>query len=195
MDDAVLVGSANLTNSALGWSSQPNIEILCRPDDAFDSHRFEETLVIDSREIGDIEYHSWISILQDFAPIGRDVDTSFWRPLTRDPRNLIAAYEGRKDEITSFDEQASASRDMGALLIPQGLTGVQVRAWLSACLLSAPITDTVLRLGTTDPPNRLSSFAQTYGLDVSEARRCVETVQNWLVFLVPDIIEEAVKDS
>ena len=31
IDDVVLIGSANLTSSAMGWRPQPNLEILCSP--------------------------------------------------------------------------------------------------------------------------------------------------------------------
>ena len=42
VDNAVLIGSANLTSSALGWSRQPNLEILCRPRDDFDADTFQQ---------------------------------------------------------------------------------------------------------------------------------------------------------
>ena len=39
IDDVVLIGSANLTFSAMGWTPQPNLEILCQPGEDFDASR------------------------------------------------------------------------------------------------------------------------------------------------------------
>ena len=55
IDGAVLVGSANLTLSGMGWSNHPNLEILCRPGELFDADVFQEQLLANSREITDEE--------------------------------------------------------------------------------------------------------------------------------------------
>ena len=55
-DNIVLIGSANLTSSGMGWSSSPNLEILCRPGDEFDAEGFQAYLCEESREISDVEF-------------------------------------------------------------------------------------------------------------------------------------------
>ena len=67
--------------------------------------------------------------------------------------------------------------------MPPGLTDEAVRAWISTCLLAAPFANSVIRLNDSDTPNAAGSLAETYGLGVTEARRDMETVQNWLSFL------------
>lgn len=111
-----------------------------------------------------------------------------WRPATRDFRNLELAYQGREDEIASFDEQRAAQRDIRTLLIPPSSTAEQVRMWASACLLAAPFTNAVIRLHGIEEPNASRSLAATYNLGRAEARRGLETVQNWLAFLMPELL-------
>ncbi len=192
-DNVVLIGSANLTSSALGWTRQPNLEILCRPEDDFDADAFQQSLFDGSREIDDEEFKSWKSIA-DMTLQGRRrvvdepprLDT--WRPATRDPRHLEFAYQGKDDEIASFDEQRAAQRDMRTLRIPPGLTSAQVRTWISGCLFAASFTNTILRLHNMENLDVSRSLADIYKLSVTDARRDMETVQNWLSFLAPQTL-------
>ena len=46
----------------------------------------------------------------------------------------------------------------------------------------------MIRLQHMDAPRASRSLASTYGLGVTEARRDMETVQNWLPFLTPEIL-------
>lgn len=191
IDDVTLIGSANLTPSAMGWSQQPNLEILCRAGDDFDALSFQQVLFRDARELTDAEFTRWKTMIAITSQNDRmrthiepQLDT--WRPTTRDPIHLELAYRGRQDEIASTDEQQAAQRDIQAIAIPQGLTDDQARAWMSSCLFAAPFTDTVIRLqNTEDRPTAVRLLAETYGLSVTSARRNMETVQNWLAFFAP----------
>ena len=186
IDDIVLVGSANLTSSAMGWTPQPNLEILCRAGDDFDPHNFERELLRDSREMSDAEFACWESLIKINVENNSAIVSALplldtWRPATRDPRNLELAYQGREDEIASFDEQRAARRDIQKLSIPPDLTAEAVRAWISTCLLATPFTNSVIRLSDSDAENVAGSLAETYGLSTTGARRDMETVQNWLL--------------
>ncbi len=191
IDDVVLIGSANLTASALGWSAQPNLEILCRAVDNFDASAFQQELMDGSREITDEEFAYWESISKITAPTNQPIAggqpvLETWRPSTRDPRNVELAYQGREDDIASLDEQSAAQRDIQALLIPPGLNDEQVRAWASGCLLAAPFANSVMRLHGIDTPTASRILAENYSINITEARRDMETVQNWLAFLAPE---------
>ncbi len=192
IDDVVLIGSANLTASAMGWSAQPNFEILCRAGDDFDAGAFQQELMEGSREITDEEFARWeaianIKVQSDKPVAGSQPLLDMWRPSTRDPRNLELAYQGRENDIASLDEQQTARRDIQALFIPPGLNNEQIHTWVSGCLLAAPFTNSVMRLHGMDTPNASRLLAETYGLNITEARRDMETVQNWLAFLTPEI--------
>ena len=195
-DDVVLIGSANLTASALGWSRQPNLEILCRAGDDFDSQTFEQELMNGAREISDGEFLRWEAISK-LTSVGErstaedqpSLDT--WRPATRDPIHLVLSYQGREDAIASFDEQRAARRDLQSLLIPPGLSNEEVRTWATTCLLAAPFTNSVIQLtGTSDATASYRLLARTYGLSMTQARRDMETVQNWLAALAPETLTD-----
>ena len=193
IDDVILVGSANLTSSAMGWSPHSNLEILCRPGDDFDAETFQQSLFEGAREIGDEEFAHWESIAKIGAQETKKVTSATprldtWRPETRDFRHLELAYQGREDEIASFDEQQAAQRDIQALLIPPDLTDGQVRTWASTNLLTAPFTNDVIRLHGMEESNASRSLAEIYNLGITKARRDMETVQSWLVFLMPETL-------
>lgn len=197
IDDTVLIGSANLTRSALGWSTEPNLEILCHPSDDFDAYAFQEYLLEDAKEISDDEFACWKSITQISTQSKRAIidgqpllDT--WRPATRDPRHLELVYRGQEDEIASFDEQHAARRDIQLLLIPPDLSNEQIRMWVSACLLAAPFTNSVIQLHGMEVPIASRSLAKTYSINIREARRSMETVQSWIAFFIPETLSKTI---
>ena len=194
IDDEVLIGSANLTSSAMGWSLLPNLEILCRPSDDFDTLAFQNELLNGAREISDEEFQHWEAVStiasSRHALVGGQPRLETWRPATRDPVHLELSYVGREDDIASTDEQRAARRDLETLLMPPGLSNEEVRTWATACLLAAPFTNTVIKLShTRDVAGSLRSLARTYGLTMTDARRDMETVQNWLAFLAPEAFQ------
>ena len=197
IDDVVLIGSANLTSSAMGWAPRPNLEILCRPADDFDSWAFQDELLNEAREISDEEFQLWeaaakIATSGEGALAGGQPRLATWRPTTRDPVHLEKSYVGREDDIASTDEQRAAQRDLEALMMPPGLSGEEVRMWATACLLAAPFTNTVIKLShTTDVSASVRALARIYGLSMTEARRDMETVQSWLALLVPGTLPDS----
>ena len=193
IDDVVLIGSANLTSSALGWSEQPNLEILCRAGDDFDSWAFQQELLKDAREISDDEFLRWESVARiATSRVGGQPRLDTWRPRTRDPIHLELSYRGREDQIASLDEQNATRRDLRALAMPSDLTNEEVRMWATACLLGAPFTNSVIQLShTIDVAASYQSLARTYDLNLTEARRDMETVQSWLALLAPETLPES----
>ena len=187
LNDVVLVGSANLTFPGMGWAAQSNLEILSLPDVGFDPKAFEKQLLKGAREISDDEFSSWQEIAKSKTEenIPRDGGQSLlysWRPATRDPMNLEFSYLGKQDAIASLDEQLSAIRDIQAMQIPPCLNSEEVHNWLLACLLAAPFANTVISLRGIEIQVAARKLAQVYQLNVTEARRGMETVQNWLAF-------------
>ena len=192
--DEVLIGSANLTSSAMGWSSQSNLEILCRAGEDFDSWSFQRQLLHGAREMSDDEFQRWEAIAritkgEEGAISGSQPLLDTWRPATRDPVHLELSYRGREDQIASFDEREAARRDLQALLVPAGLSDENVRMWAAACLLASPFANTVIQSNPSDDvTGSYQTLARTYGLDITEARRDMETVQNWLAYLAPETL-------
>ena len=191
IDDVILIGSANLTLSGMGWSPQSNFEILCHAGHNFNAFKFRQELQINTREITDTEFARWEAIAE--SKIHQNKITNEqpqldnWRPATRDLNNLILAFHKRVDGIASFDEQKSALRDIQFLLIPDELSDEDLDLWLSNCLLSSPFTSSVIKTKKLDVKSAYSFLAETYNLSITDARRDMETVQNWLYYL--DIIQ------
>ncbi len=192
--DSVLVGSANLTAAAMGWSRQSNLEILCHPATDFSFLEFERELLQQSRAINDDEFARWEAITTIDIPNQFPVNTDFhnpleeWRPSTRDPRNLGLSYQGREQLIASFDEQQAAKRDIQTLQTPSGFTDYHFRNWITVGLLSSGFTIAVIELLNEQEPGRSRILANSFGLSPTEARRDMETVHNWLAFFAPDIL-------
>ena len=185
-DEKVLLGSANLTYSALGWSADPNLEILCTAGPDFDSDAFERQLLDDSREISDTELTHWQSLESIQAPIDKQPQLDTWRPITRDPTNLLLAYRGLTEEIASSDEQRASLHDLEFLQVPEGLTNQQVTDWVSVCLIVSPFVQSVLKAQKVEPSDVVRTIAQAYTLNITDARRSIEAAQIWAAFFIPE---------
>ncbi len=192
-DEHILVGSANVTLSALGWVSEPNVEILCSSGADFDAGSFETILIDGSRQIGDGEFVRWRSIegttLQDDENQFLNNKWSHfntWQPGTRDPTNLLLAYRGFHDDIASPDELSAAKRDLDILQMPQGLTGEDIENRISVAFLASSFVQSVLLLGDSEVTDASRVLADKYDLSVTEARRGAETVRNWFAFFLSD---------
>ena len=117
VDDAVLVGSANLTNAAMGWGVGSNLEILCAPGPDFDANAFEQRLLEGSREISDVDYEYWkalacLDLKDGSAAFADDKRVHSWRPATRDPRNLVmgTSRRGRRYSFVRRTESRTTRR-------------------------------------------------------------------------------------
>ena len=187
IDDVILIGSANLTLSGMGWAPQSNFEILCYAGNDFNSLRFRQELLQNTREISDAEYAHWEAIAK--SNIHKNTITNElpqldnWRPATRDLGNLKYAYHNQMDDIASLDEQKSAKHDIQSLLIPYELSDEELNLWLSTCLLASPFTNSVMQAKDLDVDSFPRFLAETYNLSIVDARRDMETVQNWLHYL------------
>ena len=187
IDDVILIGSANLTLSGMGWAPQSNFEILCYAGNDFSSLQFRQELLRNTREISDAEYAGWETIAE--SNVSKNTITykqpqlDNWRPATRDLGNLKRAYLNRVDDIASLDEQKLAKRDIQFLHIPNGLSDEELNLWLLTCLLSSPFTNSVIQVKDLDINSASRFLAATYKLNIPTARRDMETVQNWLYYL------------
>lgn len=186
-----LVGSANISGAALGWSTQPNVEILCTPGSDFDGARFESLLLEQSRGVSDEEFAYWEEIddihtgYRDSEVVVNSPTLEDWWPRTREFRNLERAYRGKTEDIASTDEQRAAGADIAALRVPPGLQESEFRAWVATALLAAPFTQTVIRVLDVDPAEGARRVAIEWNANLIEARRGCEAVQSWLASVVP----------
>ena len=184
-DGEVFVGSANLTDAALGWSKLPNLEILSRAGDEFGCKAFEEELLVQAREIGDLEEEGWKLAMERAQRQHKasDHDESVsrkWVPKARDIDSVLHVYSGRDDAIASEDEQRAAREDIRALEIPDGLDETGVLVWISSQLVSNSFVSSVVARRGMDSDQAAKELAEEYRRGVVEARRDLEAVHNWL---------------
>ena len=183
LGDSVLVGSANLTAAGMGFSSFPNVEILCEPGPGFDSAAFERDLLDVAREVKDVEFECWNALEQIPAAataIAQSEEPNEWRPMTRDPRHVWLAYRGDMARVVSSDERVRAARDLAALHLPPNLDRSSFDKIVGAELLSSAAVADVM--GTDGLPDKVAwtQLADRWGTTRSEAQRFRETAWNWI---------------
>lgn len=209
-DDLCLVGSANLTATALGWSPRPNLELLVRwRPGALELAGFEAALAAGSVQVDDtvhgavgdavrqIAEHSSNppglpgSIGDDAATQcldGRGIGSGTWVPTLRTPESLFTAYAGRGDRLSAAARD-TALADLCALAIPPGLSRRTFEAYVGALLLQMPIVgrvDTLVatpqRFGAVRRLLRTLPCAEQAGFDAGEAW---QTLMRWLRHFLP----------
>lgn len=201
-DQRALIGSANLTNAALGWSKRSNLEILIHSDPITD---FEQELFTGSVEVDDSLYQhikqivdalptQITPVLEDFAPELLEDDevlsipVEAWLPILRHPENLYKAYIGDWDQLGTGSRIAALS-DLQALDIPRGLNREQFEAYVGVQLLQKPIVRQVDRFVET--PQRFGAvrdFLKTLtcaNQQYFDADIAWQTLMRWLLYFPP----------
>ena len=184
-DEDVFIGSANLTNAALGWSSSPNLEVLYSPGQTFKFGEFEGEVLRYAREVGDLELQGWRLAVESaqelYDGIGeRERVNRSWSPKARDVDSVLHVYSGRSDAIVSDDEEKAAIEDLAALEIPDGLGEMEVLAWIASRLVSSSFVSAVVARQGIDSDQAAKELSEEYRRGVMEARRDLEAVHNWL---------------
>ena len=161
-DHRCAVGSANLTDAALGWSARPNVEMLIflDVDQALDdwerwllsqATEVDESLVmffkqaVDCLPNDDLVFTEQVKesgYAQCEGLDGPNLDLSRWLPLTRYPEQLYRVYLGRTEDL-SVGALESANQDLLALGVPKGLGLDGFAIAVAASLLQMPIVHEV----------------------------------------------------
>ena len=187
--NAVLVGSANLTASGMGYTSPANAEILCAPGPGFDPTAFEQELLGSAREVSDREFARWAAITRQPDSAGGVLEPEAlteWRPLTREPLHVWLIYSGHASAVVSEDERVLAGQDLKALGLPPNLDRAGFDAMVSAALLSSAAVADVMSTDTMPDDTAWTQLATTWGTTKSEAQRCRETAWNWIATFLDD---------
>lgn len=143
-DDKILIGSANISDTALGWSSNPNLEILEHaPTGEFSRSKFEKVLLQGVTPVTPALFESFQLALADFPKQEQysksvivEVASSImdWRPSLRFPADLFLFYSGSGDDLSSSTRLAAAN-DLASLQPPVGLQSFAFKRWIGLALL------------------------------------------------------------
>lgn len=202
-DQKVLVGSANLTNAALGWSRQANLELLISSDVLAD---FEQELFAESVIVDDSLYKHVKQIVDALPAISKlelvDISSALldldednippvlleaWLPLLRHPEKLYTAYAGDIDQLGT-GSQIAALHDLQVLDIPIGLNREQFEAYVGIQLLQKPIIRQVDQF--VERPQRFGAvrdFLRTLPCGIPEefdADIAWQTLMRWLLYFL-----------
>ena len=156
-DDDVLVGSANLTGRALGWSSSPNVEILTRVSAGDDSvirclAALENARTATQEEMGRIR--QLVDAMKSSPlPEGAEADDAIarpWLPTLGAPSRLFEAYLPQARERLTQPVVDAADVDLKALDIRAGLSQDEFREAVKAGLRTMTATRRILEAARSD---------------------------------------------
>ena len=204
-DGHVLIGSANLTNSALGWTSDPNLEILIPVDNTTrDITEFEKYVLSGAIEV-DLElYESMVAASENWPnldieyTLGDTVDLSdrpeslgIWIPASRFPTSLYKVYQNmNSDDLPKLTREAGL-RDLSVLQPPSGLDEELFNQTIGVSLLTMPVFDLIDHQVVTS--QRFGAMRdlikQKCNFTNDEATRAWQTLIRWIRHFLPDRYE------
>jgi hypothetical protein len=160
-DDKCLVGSANLTAKALGWSNSPNLELLVpltasEPTlKAFEIELFKGCIQVDESLFEQMsatvqlvaeKYPELLPFVSETlnasesetAPSVEQVTVEAWLPTLRNPEDLYLAYSGKQEKLTTTAWEVATS-DLRSLPVISNLPRTAFEACIGTLLLQKPI--------------------------------------------------------
>lgn len=215
-DALCLIGSANITGAALGWSPNPNWELLVAPDDGGGlRHEFEEDLLESSTEVDDSLYRmvaervrvgkeQLASVAESVefgglylgeTPADTATDYGSWVPQLRHPAELYLAYRGEISALTRAARE-TARRDLKQFALSPGLDRWAFEAEIGIQLLGKPLVREVDRF--VSEPRRFGEVRQLLReamrdeKDVLDPGHAWQTLMRWLLYFLPNRYRMAV---
>lgn len=199
-DSFVRVGSANLTNAALGWAAEPNLELMVPVSAEADcARRFEEVALRRAVPVDRDLYETVTAMLEEWRAEREMIEPSVsdvtengsleldrWMPFTRDPADLYQVYlDPGGDDLPSAAREAGV-RDLAVLHPPRGLSEKEFDVAIAVNLVAMPMVNWVDQLLST--PQRFgmlrSQLRQKLGVSESDASRLCQTLVRWLRYFL-----------
>lgn len=210
-DNRCLVGSANLTGKALGWSNFPNLELLvtlsadeltvktfetellkaCVPvtEDLFEQMSLAVQLLAEQAPNLVVSNLSKVEILESNLITDNLVNVDAWLPILRNPEDLYLAYSGQIEKLSTASKIAALT-DLRSLAIIPNLSSKVFKAYIGTLLLQKPIIQKVDSFVET--PQRFGAVKNLLNsLPCSEinnfnAERTWQTLMRWLLYFLPN---------
>lgn len=189
-----VAGSANLTGAALGWSRDPNDEVVVPVDPASDAQyrAYAERLWNESIPVDDTVHQLFTaqaSALQldlDQQPEPQDGLSGAWTPRSRDPTDVVSYYVGDLQRLTP-GATVAARADLQALETPVGLSRDSLHVHVSLQLIQHPLVRELeqhlqieQRFG-----DALRIVRDWSGQDREDGARTLQTMMRWLLYFQP----------
>ena len=203
-DDRCLVGSANLTGSALGWSERPNVEILVSTTHVDDDVVFllkrlasakAATFTIRSEVEAAAARIRAVKLDEGRELVGEDGDRRLpWLPRCAAPDRLYEIYQNPSTNVVVEGTREDALVDLRDLLIVSGLSGTEFSTLVQTTLLRMPAFARVIEkvpegLTDTDGIGLVeSSRPDLVGVDARDQWRII---RDWITVFFGDRFEVA----
>lgn len=210
-DNRCLVGSANLTGKALGWSNSPNLELLvplsadeptvktfetellkaCIPvtEDLFEQMSLAVQLLAEQTPNAIANNSFRVEIPEENLTINNSVNIDAWLPTLRNPEDLYLAYSGQVEKLSTV-AKITALTDLRSLSIIPNLSQKVFQAYIGTLLLQKPIIQKVdsfvktpQRFGAVK--NLLNSLPCASNPHF-DAERVWQTLMRWLLYFLPN---------
>ena len=207
-DDACLVGSANVTNLALGWRQPANLELLVSvPRTQPGIPEFEQTLLAGCVQATEGHRDALKSIVDELesqalqnASLADNLDDSSfvlpwnWVPSTRTPEDLYAVYSGNID--FGGEPLRAMQADLRAMSPPASLDHGPFNNWIATMISQTPliawIVSEIDHAGSVNEKQLEKKLSEMHiDTDEHRARDILETVRRWMTHFLPAGYETA----
>ncbi len=197
-DDECLIGSANVTNTALGWRTPANLELLVHVDRTTDNIvDFEDALLTGSVRATEDQRDRLMELLKKLRelsvaiPETDDNKTTMgllspgWVPRIRNPEELYSVYCGNSD--FSRSAYKAMQEDLAQFGAVPGMDEEGFRSWVASTISQTPLVAWVVQnIDTTGQVTEaeLSSLLAKIGVDenLHRARDVLEVLERWLSY-------------
>lgn len=188
-DELALVGSANLTQRALGFgSSNANVELLIQtrtdvPEVTALLHNVETTARVANANFA-AAVRERAFVLSDRDATNHLAGPTRFYPTARDPGRLIPLYRHAQPEYPADNDPEA---DLMRLAIPVGLSDEDVREFIVGVLRHHPDLVPLYSTGVLNSSTLQSAIIAELGVSEIEATRRVDTLVRWLQIFSGDI--------
>ena len=208
-DDRCLVGSANVTDTALGWRTPSNLELLTSVSRTTpDIVEFEQTLLagaVRATEEQRDRLRELVDRLSDqpaiVIPETADDETTpglllpSWVPRIMNPDELYFVYTGEEHRV-SRTAVAVMREELAQIGVAPGMGEADFRAWVAAAIAQTPLVGGVMERIDTDgaiTEAALEELLDRIGIDVSaySAHDGLQVLQRWLTHFLPNQYQTA----
>lgn len=205
--DTAIVGSANLTNSGLGWSSPANVEFALEVAAATPAVTALETNLLQISTPATAEHRAIVlqavealraagfdrklarSNSSSLAFLDEAIETSSWLPLCTVPEKLYSVYLGDVSRLSATAAQ-DAAIDLDFLHLPDDLDRTSFRALVAVRLSQHPVISDMTALIAEAPQlarnlaQRMKPVASKNGA-FSDEMEAYQILKKWLLFYFP----------
>jgi hypothetical protein len=202
-DSHAFLGSANLTQAALGWSERPNAEALVEFESSKQesTESFENSILSNSIAVDAALHAEFESMLYEYTleqlptKIFSNIDEPlvqnspiinfFWSPKCRSPEYLFRAYLGDSHAMSSEGSRA-AVEDLHYLDLPIGLSETSFNRSIRSRMMLLPVTrDLDIFLSQPRRFGEMRLWTQE-NLEVDNGTDSWQTLMRWLLHFLPD---------